>query len=91
MMTIACSSSLVKRPAGKTEWSRGRHVRCEASLLSPDGSRLRIEANADAHIRASLADDGVQLHILSQCPLAPVLLVNGARITGGFAVRLIPA
>jgi hypothetical protein len=63
----------------------------EASLMSPDGSGVRIEANADAHFRAALADEAVQMHVLSQCPLAPVVLANGARLTGGFGVRLVPA
>ena len=63
----------------------------EASLVSPDGSGVRIEANAGAHFRASLANEGVQMHVLSQCPLAPVVLANGVRLTGGFSVRLIPA
>ena len=63
----------------------------DASLVSPEGSGVRIEANADAHFRASLAEEGVQMYVLSQCPLASVVLANGAKLTGGFSVRLIPA
>jgi len=38
-----------------------------------------------------LADQGVKLHVLSQCPLAPAMLKNGARLMGGFGLRLVPA
>lgn len=61
----------------------------EASLAAPDGSGMRVDANADAHFRSCLAKDGVMMHILSQCPLAQVVLNNGDRIKGEFAVRLI--
>ena len=61
----------------------------EASLVAPDGSGVRVEANADAHFRACLATNGVKMHILSQCPLAPVVLKNGARLTGDYSVRLL--
>jgi hypothetical protein len=60
----------------------------EASLVAPDGSGVRVDANADAHFRACLADQGVMMHILSQCPLAQVVLKNGDRLTGDFSVRL---
>jgi len=63
----------------------------EASLAASDGSGVRVEANADFHFRASLADQGVKLHVLSQCPLAPAMLKNGARLVGGFGIRLVPA
>ena len=63
----------------------------EAELVAPDGSGVRVEANADAHFRSCLADQGVKLHVLSQCPLAPVTLKNGTRLTGCFSVRLVPA
>ena len=59
-----------------------------ASLVAPDGSGVRVDANADAHFRACLADDGVKMHLLSQCPLAQVLLKKDTRLTGAFSVRL---
>jgi len=62
----------------------------EASLTAPDGSGLRADANADVHFRASLADQGIQMNLLSQCPLAPVVLKHGTRLTGEFSVRLLP-
>ena len=63
----------------------------EASLVAADGSAVRVEANADVHFRACLAAPGIKMHLLSQCPLAPVVLVSGARLSGNFSVRLIPA
>jgi hypothetical protein len=63
----------------------------EASLAAPDGSGMRVDANADAHFRACLSNQGVMMHILSQCPLAPVVLKSGARFTGKFSVRLAAA
>ena len=61
----------------------------EASLVAPDGSGVRVDANADAHFRACVAEQGVQMNLLSQCPLAPVVLKNGTRLTGEFSVRLL--
>jgi hypothetical protein len=49
---------------------------------------MRVEANADAHFRSSLTKDGVMMHILTQCPLAQVVLKKGDRLTGQFAVQL---
>ena len=46
-----------------------------------------MEANADAHFRSCLAKDGVMMHILNRCPLAPVVLNKGDRIAGKFAIR----
>ena len=48
----------------------------EASLVAPDGSGVRVEANADAHVRASLTKQGLRIHLLSKCPLAPVVLAK---------------
>jgi hypothetical protein len=60
----------------------------QASLVAPDHSGVRVEANADAHFRPCLTADGVMMHILTQCSLARVVLNNGDRLTGQFAVRL---
>jgi beta-galactosidase len=59
-----------------------------ASLVAPDGSGLRVDANADVHFRACLATNAVQMHILSQCPLAQVVLKNGAHLAGDYSVCL---
>ena len=61
----------------------------EASLVAPGGAGVRVEANADTHFRACLAEKGVKMHILSQCPLAGIVLKNGARLTGECSVRLL--
>jgi hypothetical protein len=60
----------------------------EATLAAPDGSGVRVDANADAHFRACLADHGVNMYILSQCPLREVVLKKGTRLRGDFSVRL---
>ena len=60
----------------------------EASLVASDGSGVRVDANADAHFRACLADNGVKMHIFSKCPLAQVVLKKGDRLTGDYSVRL---
>jgi hypothetical protein len=61
----------------------------EASLTASNGSGVQVDANADVHFRACRAAQGVQMHILSQCPLAPVVFKNGARLAGDFTVRLL--
>jgi len=61
----------------------------EASLAASDGSGVRVEANADVHFRACLEGQGVKLHVLSQCPLAPVELTAGTRLTSEFSVCLV--
>lgn len=60
----------------------------EAELVAPDGSGIHVDASADAHFRTCLSGQNVKMHILSQCPLAHVVLKNGARLTGDFTVRL---
>lgn len=60
----------------------------EASLVAPDGSGVCVNANADAHFRACLTQDGVKMHILKNCPLGPLVIKNGDRLTGEFGVTL---
>jgi hypothetical protein len=59
-----------------------------AALVAPDGSGLRVDANADVHFRACLATNAVEMHLLSQCPLAQVVLKNGAHLAGDYSVCL---
>ncbi len=61
----------------------------EASLVAPDHSGVRVDANADVHFRSCLTKEGVMMHILAQCPLTQAVLNNGDRLTGKFAVTLI--
>jgi beta-galactosidase len=60
----------------------------EVSLVAPDSSGVRVDANADAHFRSCLTKGGVMMHILTQCPLIQVVLNTGDRLTGDFSVRL---
>ena len=62
----------------------------QASLLAPDGSGLRVYANADAHVRLCLDPKGVMLHLLSECRMGPVILHTGDRIRGENVVELLP-
>jgi beta-galactosidase len=62
-----------------------------ALLAAPDGSSIGVDANADVHFRACLATNGVKMHILSQCPLAQVVLKDGARLAGEYNVSLLGA
>jgi hypothetical protein len=62
----------------------------EASVVAPDGSGVKVEANADTHFRASVTKQRVRMHVLSQCPLAPEVLTNATRLTGDFNLRLLP-
>ncbi|HEX3624125.1 MAG TPA: glycoside hydrolase family 2 TIM barrel-domain containing protein [Verrucomicrobiae bacterium] len=61
----------------------------EASVMASNGSAVRVDANGDLHFRACLSGQGVQMHVLSQCPLAPVILKNGARLSGSVCIRMI--
>ncbi|HEV2327170.1 MAG TPA: glycoside hydrolase family 2 TIM barrel-domain containing protein [Verrucomicrobiae bacterium] len=61
----------------------------EASLVASNGSGVRVDADGDVHFRACLSARGVQMHALSQCSLAPVILKNGARLSGNVCVRMI--
>ena len=61
----------------------------EASLAAPDGRGVRTHANADAHVRACLDEQGVRLHVLSECRLSPVVIKDGAHIVGECALELL--
>lgn len=61
----------------------------EASLVAPTGAGIRVRANADVHVRPCLADDGVRLHVLSQCRMGAVPLKKGDRVAGTCIVELL--
>jgi hypothetical protein len=61
----------------------------EASLRASDGAGLRVYANADAHVRSCLSDNGVLLHVLSRCPLGQVVIKNGDRLAGEFVIEVL--
>jgi len=75
-------------PLGTADFRSIKFCIYEASLAASNGSGVCVKASADAHFRACLAEDGVRMHILSQCPLAPVVLKNGARLTGSFSFAI---
>ncbi|HEV2454584.1 MAG TPA: glycoside hydrolase family 2 TIM barrel-domain containing protein [Verrucomicrobiae bacterium] len=60
-----------------------------ASLVASNGSGVRVDANGDVHVRACLAAGGVMMRVLSQCPLAPVILKNGSQLAGRFCIQLL--
>jgi beta-galactosidase len=74
---------------GTTDFRSIKFCIYEAALEAGDGSGVLVIANADAHFRTCLADEGVKMHILSQCTLAPVVLKKGDRLKGSFCVSLI--
>jgi hypothetical protein len=60
----------------------------DASLRDGDRRGLAVHANADAHVRACLAENGVLLHVLSRCPLGQVVIKDGDRLSGEFVVEV---
>jgi hypothetical protein len=62
----------------------------EASLSSGGQGGVRVEADADRHVRACLDPGGVALHILTQCRMGPVTQTKGQRITAEATVVLLP-
>lgn len=61
----------------------------QASLTAPNGSGVHVDADADANFRACLADNGVKMHILTECPLSQEVLKKGDRVSGRFAVEIL--
>ncbi len=74
---------------GTTDFRSIKFCIYEASLAASDGSGVRVDANGDLHFRACRSVQGVQMHVLSQCALAPVTLKNGARLSGNVCLQLI--
>lgn len=62
----------------------------EACLERPDGPGVRVRADADAHVRASLTPGraGTWLHVLSTCRLGPVYLSPGDHVSGACTLEL---
>ena len=63
----------------------------EVSLRAADGSGVTVHANADAHVRCCLAEEGVLLHVLSRCPLGQVVIKKGNRLAGEFVIEMLGA
>jgi hypothetical protein len=61
----------------------------QATLQAQGGPGLRVHAQADRHVRACLADDGVLLHVLTRCDLGQVELRDGDVLEGTCTVELV--
>lgn len=61
----------------------------EASLVASDGSGIGVHADANLHFRPCLSKDGVKMHVLTQCTLAPVVLKKGDRLKGECVFHLL--
>ncbi len=62
----------------------------EAALTSAGGDGVRVEADADRHVRACLDARGVWLHVLTECRMAPVVIHKGDRLGAEYVVALLP-
>ncbi len=83
--------SLDQNEFGTSDFRAMKFCIYKAALQAADGSGLCIHADADAHVRAALAPNGVWFHIVSECKLGPLVIDNGSRIAGTFCVELLPA
>ena len=81
--------SLDETELGTADFRSVKFCIYEAALTAPDGSGMRVDANGDVHFRACLGSQGVNMHVLSQCPLAQVTLKNGSQLAGSFSIRLV--
>ena len=59
----------------------------EAALLTANGAGLRVYSDGSANVRASLAKDAVQFHLLLGAP--PAQLAPSNHLSGSFAVCLV--
>ncbi|MBI5091714.1 MAG: hypothetical protein HZB26_04625 [Candidatus Hydrogenedentes bacterium] len=58
----------------------------EAQLLAHDRTGIRVDSDGSANVRACLAPDGVQFHLLLSAP--PAQLTPGCKFSGNFSARL---
>ena len=64
----------------------------QAELVGPDGSGIRVYSDGSTDVRANLAPEGVQFHLLLRREASPPRSVaTGDRLTGSFAIQLLPA
>ncbi len=61
----------------------------EASLTAPGGAGLRVQANADRHVRCCLAADAVLLHALTRCDLGQVTIQDGDKLSGDCCLEIL--
>jgi len=62
----------------------------DAALTATEGDGVRVEADADRHVRACLDPRGVWLHVLTECRIARVVIHKGNRIAAEYVVDLLP-
>ena len=55
----------------------------------PTAQAFGVHSDANVHFRPCLAENGVTMHVLSQCTLAPVVLKKGSRLTTQCTMELI--
>lgn len=60
----------------------------EASLADASGNGVRVVADANAHFRSSLAEDGVMMHVISRCRLGQYPMKAGDKINDTFTFQL---
>jgi hypothetical protein len=80
--------SLDETELGTADFRASKFNIYEASLVSPDGSGLRVYASADAHFRPALCEGGVMAHVLSECRMGQIVLNPGDHIKGLFTIEL---
>ena len=61
----------------------------EAALRAPAGPGLKVHANRDAHVRACVDGDAIDMHILSRCRMAELKIKEGDRINGEFTIEIL--
>lgn len=72
---------------GTRDFRASKYNIYEAKLLAPDGSGIRADSNAAANVRACLAPDGVQFHVL--LANAPGQVASGSKLTGSLSVGIV--
>ncbi|MHB1456294.1 MAG: glycoside hydrolase family 2 TIM barrel-domain containing protein [Armatimonadota bacterium] len=81
--------SLDQNELGTADFRSIRFCIYNASLVAPDGAGIKVYANADAHVRPCLAEDGIMLHILNTCRMGQTTIKNGAKLKGEFVVEIV--
>ena len=78
-------------PWGPTTSARSSSTSTKPRSWRPTARAIGVHADADVHFRPCLAENGVKMHMLTQCTLAPVVLNNGNRREGAVRRRVTSA
>ena len=77
---------------GTRDFRAAKYSIYQAELVGPDGSGIRVYSDGSTDVRANLAPDGVQFHLLLGREASPPRNVaTGDRLAGSFAIQLLPA